>query len=223
MKISNYKKGFTIIELIVVMAVFLFIIGAAIGIFISIIQHQKKVLSETQLLNQIGYLEEYMSKALRMAAADNTITDPSGTCIPKGHIYLLTRVNAGIYRGIKFINQSDSNACQEFFLAGAGTTANPYILKELKNSTNESSAVELTSSSTQINFVRFSVNGLDGSVAGQGCTGGPGQCGASNKDAAQPRVTVLLNIKITGDSQDDPRGTPRTIQTTVSQRNLNVK
>ena len=68
-KIIKEKKsaGFTIIELIVVMAVFLFVIGAAISVFISIIQHQKRVLAEQQILNQISYVEEYMSKSLRTA------------------------------------------------------------------------------------------------------------------------------------------------------------
>ena len=116
MKLS---KGFTLIELIVVMAVFLFVIGAAMGIFISIIQNQKKVLSEQQLLNQISYAEEYMSKAMRMAKVEeneNCLIDSQGTDYP-GYIYLLTRydINSQLYRGIKFINQN-SSICQEFFL-----------------------------------------------------------------------------------------------------------
>ena len=64
----NNNKGFTLIELIVVMTVFLLVIGAAMGIFISIVQNQKKILSEQELLNQISYVEEYMSKALRWMA-----------------------------------------------------------------------------------------------------------------------------------------------------------
>ena len=41
-KDEKIKRGFTIIELIIVMAVFLFVIGAAIGIFISIVKNQKR-------------------------------------------------------------------------------------------------------------------------------------------------------------------------------------
>jgi len=203
-----------LIELIVVMAVFLFVIGAAVGIFISIVQNQKKVLAEQEFLNQISYVEEYMSKALRMANV--AIYD---NCIPSGYIYLLTHYNlaSGLFRGIKFINQSDNNACQEFFLAGAGTAADPYILKEL-NSTNGSDAVAITPPNLQfdpMNPIRFSINGSDGSAVN---CGNLDQCGASDMDTVQPKVTILMNVKIAGDCPT----CNRTIQTTVSQRNLNV-
>jgi len=69
-KIKN--KGFTLVELVVAMAVFLFIIGAAITVFLSIIQHQKTVLQEQKVLNQLSYAMEHMSKALRMAKKAET-------------------------------------------------------------------------------------------------------------------------------------------------------
>ena len=132
------RKGFTLIELIVVMAVFLFVIGAAITIFISIFQQQKRILSEQEFLNQISYSEEYMSKALRAA---ETVTD--STCVPAGYSYLLTHYNSGsgFYEGIRFFNQSntaDSGApdpiCQEFYW-GNCDPANPdsLVLCEIKN------------------------------------------------------------------------------------------
>lgn len=219
MKLS---KGFTIIEMIVVMAVFLFVIGATISIFISIIQNQKRVLSEQQLLNQISYTEEYMSKALRMARAEldeGCLLDSNGDDHP-GYIYLLTRWDPNLdrYKGIKFINQSDvfssqNPTCQEFFLDNITDPSRP-VLKELKGSGD---AVALTSTNLQIdpeNPIRFSVNGSLGNC------GGLDPCGASSEPGTtQPKVTILLNIKIPGDNQQSTR----TIQTTVSERNLNVK
>lgn len=235
------KKGFTIIELIVVMAIFLFVIGAAIGIFLSIISQQRRVLAEQQLINQISYVEEYMSKALRMATVSNMDTDPA-SCLPPGYIYLLTNYDtagSGLFKGIKFINQSDGNSCYEFFLDVDN------ILKERKN--NES-AVALTSSNLQINSIRFSINGSDGSatvpdpLTWVSCMG-TDSCGASDLDYIQPRVSILLNVRMPADSQGPaiqcsqtvacPETyacdlsakkcvTTRTIQTTVSQRNINV-
>lgn len=207
-KTEKKETGFTLIELVVVMAIFLFVIGAAIAIFISIIQQQKRVLSEQELLNQVSYIEEYMSKSLRMAKKD---TDNS--CSEQGYIYLLTRPDNGFYRGIKFINQSNG-ICQEFFLDNVTDPANP-VLKELKDSTNDSDAVAITSSNLEISFIRFGINGTDG------CYGSGSDCpdGASEDDSAQPRVTILLGIKTQGDSQNSAR----VIQTTVSQRNLNLK
>jgi len=209
-KIIKLSKGFTLIELIVVMSVFLFVIGAAIGIFISIVQNQKRVLAEEQLLNQISYAEEYMSKALRMAKTATTAQDIS--CLgQEGFIYLLTRHPAdvgNVYNGIRFLNQSDNGVCQEFFLDNG-------VLKEIKYINGNTSAVALTSTNLTITSIRFSINGADGSVAGQVCNGNPGQCGASYDDVVQPKVTILLNVSI-------PGGSTRTIQTTVSRKNLNV-
>jgi prepilin-type N-terminal cleavage/methylation domain-containing protein len=190
------NKGFTLIELIVVMAVFLFVIGITITIFISIVLHQKAVLAEQEFLSQISYVQEYMSKALRMASV---ATDDS--CIPKGYSYLLTK-------GIKFINQSDIDLetgealCQEFFLDAGG------ILKEKRGS---EPAVALVSKNLKINYIKFVINGSDGSCSDSNL------CGAKNTDNIQPRVTMLLSVKIPGDNQD----VERIIQTTISQRNLN--
>ncbi len=231
-KKSISENGFTIIELIVVLAVFLFIIGAAIGIFLSIISSQREVLSEQQVLNQISYVNEYISKALRMAATGASTTDP-GACIPRGYIYELTRSDGDYYAGIKFLNQSNQDnlgypICQEFFLESG-------ILKEIKNG---GEAVDLTSSDLKINKVRFALDGTDGSVAN---TPKPDENnpGVDNKSIIQPRVTMLLNVTISNNEKglhDCKSGctseqvcsvsgkcTPtKTIQTTVSRRNLNI-
>jgi prepilin-type N-terminal cleavage/methylation domain-containing protein len=240
------NKGFTLIEVVVVMGVFLFIIGAAMGIFLSVVQNQKKVLAEQQLINQVSYIEEYMSKALRMAAADS-----AGRCmslagsvdIPIKYIYLLTRLDGEQYGGIRFLNQS-SGDCQEFFLDKSDITMP--ILKELKGTSgnvnvDDGAAVDITSSGIQIDDIKFSVNGKDGTVSGQDCNSDPTKCGTTNADDIQPKVTILIDIlipisngascavnpcTITGQKcylSTNKCATVRTIQTTVSQRNLNVK
>jgi len=214
----NSNKGFTLIELIVVMTVFLLVIGAAMGIFISIVQNQKKILSEQELLNQTSYIEEYISKALRMAQKDKT-----GDCLIEedgtrhiGYIYLLTRPNIGLgaYTGIKFLNQSDLDGsgnpvCQEFYLDYSGSTP---ILKEIKTKNGiVSESIPLTSEKLDINSIRFGINGSNG------CYGASCVNGAKGEDVIQPRVTIILDIQVR-DSQPTMK-----IQTTVSQRNLNVE
>jgi prepilin-type N-terminal cleavage/methylation domain-containing protein len=228
-QISNYKKGFTLIEMVVVMAVFLFIIGAAITIFISVVSRQKEVLSEQQLLNQVSYTEEYMSKSLRMAKKEfieGCLVDTHSATKDDhpGYFYLLTRYDSSStsYRGIKFLNSSGTDSsgspitvCQEFFLAGTGTPTDPYILKELKNSTDDGDAVALTSANMHINSLKFAINGYYG-INSPTCS--QSKCGASDADTVQPRVTILLNVKIPGDAIEPDR----MVQTTVSDRNLNV-
>ena len=180
------------------MAVFLFIIGAAIGIFISIVKSQKKVLVEQQLVNQVSYVKEYMSKALRAAKVDS-IGDYLGN---KGDIYLLTHydIGSGSYKGIKFINSLNSDICEEFYFDSPNGT-----LQKVAGIGN--SPVPLTSADIGINFSksRFIINGSTSS----------GLFLANNSDDIQPRVTILLNISVSGQA-------PKIIQTTVSQRNLNV-
>jgi prepilin-type N-terminal cleavage/methylation domain-containing protein len=213
MKFLN--KGFTLIELIVVIAVFLLIIGVAITIFVSIINNQRMILSQQQLLNQISYAEEYMSKAMRMAKKDEAgscLIDDNNESHP-GYIYLLTRpdISNQSYTGIKFINASDNDTCQEFFLDSSGETP---VLKEIKNGI-PSSGISITSEALKINSVRFGINGTTG------CYGVEDVCpiGASDTETAQPKVTILLNIQIPGDAMNPVR----IIQTTVSQRNLNAQ
>ena len=218
---NNNGEGFTIIELIVVLAVFLFVIGAAISIFLSIIKNQKEILAEQQFLNQISYAQEYMSKALRMAK-----TAENSDCIPTESIYSLTRQNfsSGLYQGIKFINQSDNNTCQEFFLE-------ENILKEVKG---ENLPVDLSSSSLKINYARFIIDGSSSYISALNC---------NTDSCVQPRVTILLNVAIPNNNQSGINKicnnnsscgsnqtcingvctATRTIQTTISRRNLNVQ
>jgi prepilin-type N-terminal cleavage/methylation domain-containing protein len=226
-KLMKLSKGFTLIELIVVMAIFLFVIGAAVSIFISIVQYQKRVLSEQELLNQISYTEEYMSKALRMAKTElneDCLTDSQNNDYP-GYIYLLTRYDqqSGLYQGIKFINQSEFDPvtglpiCQEFFLDNCDpTNPNAKVLCEKKGN---NSPIPLTPANLNINSVKFSIDGADGSTSNGSCPNPPLECGASESDTTQPRVSILLSLQIPGDSTEPTR----IIQTTISQRNLNVK
>ena len=166
----------------VVMAVFLFIIGAAMGIFISIVQNEKRVLSEQQLINQISYVEEYMSKALRMATTDkdgSCLLDSQNNSYPN-YIYLLVNWSSDAYSGIKFLNQSDTNSsgdpiCQEIFLENG-------VLYEVKGNNPQVALTSLTN--LKINSIKFAINGSTNQTL----------LGASNTDLVQPRVTILLNI-----------------------------
>ncbi len=183
------------------MAVFLLIIGVAVGIFISVVQNQRKILSEQELINQASYAVEHMSKALRVAKKDTIGDVTQGGCLGvdyAGYNYMLTRPVNGFYTGIKFINSSDNDACQEFFLDG-------YVLKEIKNG-SPSAGVAVTSEKLKINSIRFVING-DGRI--ENFVDAPG---------IQPRVAIFLDIQVAGDTQQPAKK----IQTTVSQRNINA-
>lgn len=189
------KKGFTIIELIVVMAVFLLVLSTTVLIFTSIIRNQKKILTEQEILNEVSYIIEHVSKALRMAKTDD------GSCLGLDYVnynYKLTHQKSNFFEGIKFVNQSDGDVCQEFYLDDATS-----ILYEVRNGLEP---VPLTSNKFKVNYVKFIINGtstLDGSFL---------------QDGSQSKVTIVLDIESkSGDLQNQH------IQTTISQRNLNIE
>ena len=115
------QGGFTLIELIVVLALFMFIIDATVTVFVSIVHHQKRVLQQQELLHQTNYALESISRSLQMA-----MPDAAGNCLYKdavhypGYVYLLTHRNAdsGFYGGIAFIDKD--GVCEEFFLDSDG-------------------------------------------------------------------------------------------------------
>ncbi len=165
------SKGFTLIELVVVMAVFLIIVGTALGIFISIVRHQKKVLAQQELLNQASYVFEHISKGLRMA---KTATD--STCIEAGSAYEISND----FSSIKFINQSEADLCQQFRIMPIDQNSldSGYVLEEAKGSQNW---VQVTSANLKIYSLKFILD--DG----------------ESSQNSQPRVTMLLDIENSAD------------------------
>ena len=203
------EKGFTLIEMIVVIAVFLFAISTAITIFISIVQHQRRILQEQELLNQASYAIEHMSKALRMAARDN-----SGDCLDsaasdspyKGYTYRLVDPNSlvGYYQGLAFYNGSDTDSsgqpiCYKFFVEDG-------VLKEKKG--DEDAMPLISPDKFEVKSIRFGINGGNGSSAGL------------EKDTigVQTKITILMDIEAKGPGSE----LRKKVQTTISQRNLNV-
>lgn len=105
MVVKNNKKAFTLVELLVAVAIFSIIGGIASGIFVSALRAQKKSLVYQELLSQTSYLMEYMSRALRMARKDI-----DGVCIDAKLNYKI------VDSGIKFMNYK--GGCQKFYLSG---------------------------------------------------------------------------------------------------------
>ena len=71
---KNYHKGFTLVEMMVVILIFSIIVGAMAGLFVSVIQVQRNTLAAQLLLDQTSYAMEYASRSLRMAKKDTEAT-----------------------------------------------------------------------------------------------------------------------------------------------------
>ncbi|HEB13542.1 MAG TPA: type II secretion system protein [candidate division CPR3 bacterium] len=105
------KKGFTIPELLVAIALFGLITGAAVNLLVSAIDAQRRSLVGQNIVSQSSFTMEYMTRALRQAQKE--MADPPGGCLlqGRGYNYEATATGDG---GIRFINAQ--GACQEFYL-----------------------------------------------------------------------------------------------------------
>jgi len=189
-------RGFTMIEFIVVLALFATLLGTTVGIFISTLQQQRRVLGDQELFNQASFMMEYLSRSLRTAVIDeigNCIQDEGGGA---GYAYIATRYDSasGFYQGVKFL--ADDGNCIEMFLDESGS------LQEIRNA--EAPQLML-SSKFDISYARFVINGDKDLI------------GAHQNDTLQPRITVVFSARsqATGDQP------ARIFQTTISQANLN--
>ena len=177
------SRGFSMVELIVVVAILAIVIFTATDLFVSMVKNQKRTLIQQELLNQTSYVAEYMSRAIRVAKKDDV-----GACIPVGTNYEATQDG----RGIKFINHSNNDICQEFVWDA--------ITQRIQESKDGGTTFTfLSSDSLQVNDFQLQILG---DVMG---------------DNQQPRVTVFMDIQHKGNDPNEPR---QKLQTTISQRNL---
>jgi prepilin-type N-terminal cleavage/methylation domain-containing protein len=179
------NKGYTLIEVLVAIGIFIILLAAPTGFFVSALKSQKKALASQELIDNVSYTLEYISRALRMAKKD-----VDGVCIESGLNYQTTRGG----KGIKFVNYQD--VCQEFFW-----DTDEDRLKEIKNG---SSPLSLTPGNLEV--ISFQIGPSDS---------------WDQDDYEQPKVTILLEIKGKRSIKTEFQPSIK-IQTTISQRNLDV-
>lgn len=188
------KEGFTLIELIIVLALFMIIVGTTVSIFISMVQHQKIILEEQEIINQTSYALEYIGKALRTAVKE--VRGPSQSpCLEDTQIVyqVSQRENSSDpYEKIQFIRYD--GACYEFFLDHSDNDGKG-VLKEIKDG---GEAQNILAGKFTIEDVGFIING-DKNRAGISTPGTP-----------QPRVTVVIRTKTLTEQKE------KTFQTTIS-------
>lgn len=162
------EKGFSLLEMLVVLAVFAVIISVATTLFISLIDRQRNIMAEQEMISQASLAVEKMARHIRDAKIDT-----SGSCTGQsGRIYLLTHEIDGFYGGIKFINQDD--VCQEFYVD------DNLLLKEV---IGQNSPQNIFSEKFTILYLRFALNGRQALQF------------VSESDLEKPRVSFALNIK----------------------------
>ncbi|MCX6759704.1 MAG: type II secretion system protein [Candidatus Nealsonbacteria bacterium] len=185
------KNAFTLIEIMVAVAIFAILLTTFTGFFLSAVQAQRKALASQELIDNVSYNLEYMSRAIRMARKDM-----AGSCLTTVGAKYNYETNAERNR-ITFLNYQDK--CQEFFLDGNQ-------LKERKSTNNSAASFEAPLSLTPLNLEVISF-----------LLGPSDSWGQEQK--TQPRVTFSLEIR--GKGQKPELQPLIKIQTTISQRNPN--
>jgi prepilin-type N-terminal cleavage/methylation domain-containing protein len=115
MKKNFLKKGFTLIEMIVSIAALLVLFGAISGTFIWGLRIQRQELARQDMLNQISYALELMSRTLRMA-----VVDSDGFCVgTSGKIFGVRELELNRDE-IRFKNGLKGGSCESFSLSDDG-------------------------------------------------------------------------------------------------------
>ncbi|MDP2909935.1 MAG: type II secretion system protein [bacterium] len=78
----KFKKGFTLVELLVAAVTFSIVFSGVMGALASSIKYQKYNLAHHRLIGEASYAMEYMARVLRMAQ----LGEGGGSC-PDGHAY----------------------------------------------------------------------------------------------------------------------------------------
>ena len=194
MAINNkYKKGYTLIEILVAVGIFFAIIAAPTSFLTGSFKGQQRALSSQALVNNISYTLEYMSRSIRMAKKDD-IGEVDCLLEEENEKVNYEKTARG---GLKFRNYKDE--CQEFFLEEGR-------LKEWKKVGGQE-ATENYLTSDDLKIEEFKIGSIDS---------------WDQDDNEQPRVTLFLKVRgmHSADPQLQP---VIEFQTTISQRNLDVQ
>lgn len=133
--VISRQSGFTLVETLVAASIFVVVLTIASGYFTSAIVSQRQVLAVRPTVDEVSFLAEYLSRALRPArkALDTTCISPAVA------YYEVTRGGAGV----KFIDSDDR--CREIYAEGG-------ILKE---TINGGAAGNLTSTGIEVTQAAF--------------------------------------------------------------------
>jgi prepilin-type N-terminal cleavage/methylation domain-containing protein len=196
MKQNNKKNGFTLVEILVAISIFALIMVVAGGLFVHVLQSQKKVLAYQELFDQTSYIMEYITRGIRMAKKQRGATDPITCLTTVGRNYELVGASPHHLRFIRWDHLTATSTCYEFRL-----TAN-----RLEVSRNRGvSWAPLTSPGLTVTNLRFNIIG-DTSPA--------------EPPLLQPKITILFVVE---GREYIPGIRPRIhLQTTVSQRDLDL-
>ena len=191
--INNFKKGFTLVEVLVSITIFTVISVGLVNIMVVAVWNQKRILQNQKLLDEASYALEYMTKSVTMAKIDT-----SGNCTGSANTNFGYSSSPSSITFLAYNTPLSAYRCRRFLLSGVGGSLQEQWSSDDTNA-SFSSATSITSSKVKVDKLTF---GITGDTVGM-----------------QPKVTIMLNMEANTTLTDNPQ---ITVQTSVSQRYLNV-
>lgn len=139
--------GYTLIEILVAVAIFFTMISVPMGFFILSLKGQRRALALREIIDNSSYALEYTSRALRMAKKDLT-----GSCIDDAGSNYQNPGPPPKESKIKFLNYRD--VCQRFHLVDSQ-------LKERREEAGWTEFLPLTSDNLEITLLKFQLSGQE--------------------------------------------------------------
>ncbi len=196
---SNVKcSGFTLVEIVVVLALLGLLGGAAFNLFVSAFSAQRNTLSIQKSTNQLSYVAEYTGRALRQATKELRSSQQCLANVGRGWNYEVSVGNDSI----AFLDKQ--GFCRKFSLSANQIVEQVATSPDSHDAANFGTTQPLTPSSMKVTNFRVVQRG-----AYQGDSITP--------DNEQPRITFVIEAEGEGSN-----ATIR-IQTTISQRNFDVQ
>ncbi len=190
------KSGFTLIELMVSVSIFVIVMTISMGAIISILDANSKSETERSVVDNLNSTLESMTRTIRFGTNYHASAQTTGSCnlaTPRD-----TQVNDGVAdMSSMSVIDSDGNEVSYSLVNG-----------QIMRSVNNASPFALTSPDVNIQTLSFRVFGSYPYVdPGNGC----------GSDSIQPIVIIVMKGVVTGQRES---GTTFSLETTVSQRTL---
>lgn len=196
------EGGFTLIEMMVALALFTIVITIAVGAFLSLIGQSSQLQGEQKVMTSLNFAMDNMTREIRTGIHYYCIDDVAEVGSPDEDDLLLTldcTRNGGV-NGVSFVEAGSSLSAGSAGgrIAYGFDSASSSIVRQIAKNAPQS----LTSSDVKITGVSFYVSGADP---------------LSDSNLKQATVTIIIKAQ-------DPDDTSRTytMETTVTQRQLDL-
>ena len=197
--------GFTIIEMLVALALFTIVITIAVGAFLSLISGSSSLQGEQAVMSSLSFAMDTMTREIRTGtnyyckndAGSNQMTlDETRNCSTGSPEFSFVEAGSSLSSG------SGSERISYSYVDDPNDSSRKTIVRQLGDN-NNSPQESILSSDTKLIYAQFFVTGAD-----------PLRTGS---DVAQPTVTIVVKAQDPADSSKT-----YTLETTVTQRQLDL-